>query len=132
VAVVNLLLNPKALIALALAAVLAFTHVVTYRAGRHAVQAKWDEATVASERAAQEQASRMRELQRAAELRYVVKREAQDRYFVTTVREVHDAAAPLASCPLPADLRRLLDAADRCARDPASSGCAADGVPPAR
>ena len=36
------LLSPRLWVALALAAVLAFTHGVAYRAGRGAIQAKWD------------------------------------------------------------------------------------------
>lgn len=114
---------------LALAAGLAFTHLTAYRAGRHAIQAKWDEAKVIQERAAQEQATRNRELQRQAELRYVVRGETRDRFFVTTVREIADAAAPLRACVLPDRVRLRLNAAARCAADPAASCGPAGEVP---
>lgn len=38
----SLLLNPRALIALAVALVLAYTHTVAYRSGSGSVQAEWD------------------------------------------------------------------------------------------
>lgn len=80
--------------------------------------------------AANEQAARMRELTRAAELRYTVAREGQDRFFVTTIKEIDHAAAPLATCPVPPDAIRLLNNAARCARgDPGATGCAADPMP---
>jgi hypothetical protein len=115
--------------AIAIAAALAFTHLTAYRAGRHAVQAKWDEAKVIQERAAQEQTTRNRELQRQAELRYMVRGETRDRFFVTTVKEIRDAAAPLAACPVPESVRVRLNAAARCAADPAASCGPAGQVP---
>jgi hypothetical protein len=44
---VTLLLNPRLWIALALAGVLAFSHLTAYRKGKHAVRIEWD-AAVAS------------------------------------------------------------------------------------
>ena len=126
----SLLLNWRVWVALALAGVLAFTHLTAYRAGSHAVQAKWDEASVEQEQAAQEQANRNRELQRAAELHYVVQGQTRDRYFVTTVKEIHEAAAPLAACPVPADVVRLLNAARDCASSDSPASCGPVGQVP--
>jgi hypothetical protein len=124
------ILSPRLLIALALAGLLAVSHLTAYRSGRASVQAKWDAANVTQEREAQKQATRNRELQRAAELRYVVQREAQDRFLVTTVREVHDAASSLADCRVPDSVGRLLRDAAACALgDPPASCGAADEVP---
>lgn len=79
------------------------------------------------------QAQSNRELARAAEKKYVVQAGVREKFFVTTVKEIHEAAAPLASCALPPDLRSLLDSADACARaDPGAPGCTAGGVPPTR
>jgi hypothetical protein len=80
--------------------------------------------------AADAQTTRNRELQRAAELRYVVKAQGQDRFFVTTVKEIRDAAAPLASCPVPADVVRLLNDAARCARGDSEAACGPAGTLP--
>lgn len=90
----------------------------------------YDRAQAESAQAMRIQQDRMRELARAAELRYTVARQGQDRFFVTTIKEIAHAAAPLASCPVPADAIRLLNNAARCARgDPGATGCAADPVP---
>jgi hypothetical protein len=58
------LLSPKPWIALALVAVLAFTHGLAYRGGRAAVRAKWDAEKVVQQQAliAAEKASRAKEL----------------------------------------------------------------------
>lgn len=83
--------------------------------------------------AAEAQTARNRDLQRQAELRYVVKREAQDRFFVTTVKEVREQAAPLADCRLPDALRVRLNEAARCAFGDSPAACGpADEVPDAR
>lgn len=126
----NLLLSWRLWAVAILAGFLALTHITAYRSGRHAIQARWDASKVATERAAQEQATRNRELQRAAELRYVVQREAQDSFFVTTVKEVHELAAPLSACAVPDDLRVRVNQAIACAvGNPASACGAADEVP---
>lgn len=126
----TVLLNWRVWAALALAGVLAFTHLSAYRTGKHAVQAKWDEANVATERASQEQASRNRELQRAAELKYTVQGETRDRFFVTTVKEIHEAAAPLAACVVPEPVIRLLNAARDCASGDSPASCGPAGQVP--
>ncbi len=82
---------------------------------------------------ADEQTERMRQLQRAAETRYTVQAETRERYFVETITEVRHAAAPLASCALPADVVRLLNAAGSCAREDSAAACGAgEPVPVAR
>lgn len=78
--------------------------------------------------AAEAQAARNRELQRAAELRYTVTAAARDRFFVQTVKEVHHAAAPLAACPVPEPVRVRLNAAAGCVRDPEAPCGVLDGV----
>jgi hypothetical protein len=118
--------------AIVLAGLLAFSHFTAYRAGRAAVRAQWDAATVAQERATQEQAARNRELQRAAELRYTVAAGAREVFITRTTQEVRRAAQSLAVCPVPVDAVRLLNAAAACARDPAAACGAGDGVPGAR
>lgn len=91
-------------------------------AGRADVQAKWNAANVAAERAAQAQADRNRELQRAAELRYTVRTETRDRFIVATVTEIRHDTENLAACVLtPAAVQRLHDAAECAGADrPAS------------
>lgn len=128
-----LLLNWRLWVAVAFAAVMAFTHITAYRAGRHAVQTSWDAAKVATEQAAQEQATRNRELQRAAELKYVVQGETREKFFVTTVKEIRDASAPMAACPVPESVRLRLNAAAACARGDSPASCGTpEQVPDAR
>jgi hypothetical protein len=122
----TLLLNPRLWIALALAGVLAFSHFTVYRSGRAAVQAKWDAAAVAQERASQAQTARNLELQRAAERKYVVQQDARDRFHTVTVREISHEAASLASCPVPERLRMRFNAARDCALGDPAASCGAD------
>jgi hypothetical protein len=122
----TLLLNPRLWIALALAGVLAFSHFTVYRSGRAAVQAKWDAAAVAQERASQAQTARNLELQRAAERKYVVQQDARDRFHTVTVKEISREAAPLAACPVPPDAIRMLNAARDCALGNSPASCGAD------
>ena len=80
--------------------------------------------------AADAQTTRNRELQRAAELRYVVKGETQDHFFTTTITEIRHDAAPLAACPVPEPVRVRLNAAAACARGDSASSCGpAEEVP---
>lgn len=93
----------------------------------------YDRRAAEDKAAAEAQTTRMRELQRAAELRYVVQAEGRDHFFVTTIREIRDAAAPLAACPLPDAVRVRLNQAAQCARGDSQAACgAADEVPGAR
>lgn len=79
------------------------------------------------------QAERNRELQRAAEKRYVVQAGIRERFIVTTVKEIRDAAAPLATCPVPDGVRLRLNALGACARGDSPGSCGADEpVPVAR
>lgn len=90
----------------------------------------YERAQAESAHAMRIQQDRMRELARAAELRYTVARQGQDRFFVTTIKEIEHAAAPLATCPVPADVRLRINAAAACARGDRSSACgAADPMP---
>jgi Flp pilus assembly protein TadB len=83
--------------------------------------------------AAEAQTARNRELQRASEKRYTVQAQARERFFVTTVKEIRHAAAPLAACPVPADAIRLLNDAAAGARGDSAAACGAgDSVPGAR
>jgi hypothetical protein len=80
--------------------------------------------------AADAQTARNREMQRAAELRYTVTSQVREKWFVATVKEIRDASAPLAACPVPDAAVRLLDAARACAiGDPAAACGAGDRVP---
>ena len=81
---------------------------------------KRGKAEMAAEAASQRE--RMHELQRAAELRYVVQAEGRVRFIVTTVKEVRHDTENLAACVLtPAARQRLLDAA-ACADSAAACG----------
>lgn len=73
--------------------------------------------------AADVQAQRIRDLQRASEIRYTVAAEARDRFIVTTVKEIHRETAHLDACPVgPAAVRMLNDAA-ACSRQDRSTAC---------
>jgi arginine exporter protein ArgO len=83
--------------------------------------------------AAEAQATRNRELQRAAELRYTVQAEARERVIVETVTEVRYATQSLAACPVPADAVRLFNHAAGCTRTDLAAPCGAgQPVPAAR
>ncbi len=120
------LLNPRVIFALALVALLSFTHFTAYRSGKQVIRAEWQAAQVEQEREAQAQAQRIRELQRAAETRYTVQAGVREEFIGYTIREGHHAAAPIASCALPADLVRLLNSAATCARSDTATACSID------
>ena len=83
--------------------------------------------------ATEAQTARNRELQRAAEQRYVVQAATRDRFITRTITEVHHAAAPLATCPVPEPVRLRITAAAACARDDSGAACGAGAaVPDAR
>ncbi len=129
----RVLLNPRVILALALVALLSFTHFTAYRKGKATVRAEWAAERVEQERQAQAQAQRIRELQRAAETRYTVQAGVREEFIGYTIREVHHAAAPIASCALPADLVRLLRDAAACARGDTSASCSSgESLPVAR
>lgn len=77
--------------------------------------------------AAEAQTARNRDLQRAAEKRYVVEAGVRDRFITKTVREIRYVAAPLATCPVPDAARGMLNDAAACARGDSPSACGADG-----
>jgi len=93
----------------------------------HAIDSRGYQRAKAEDKAAADaQAARNREMQRAAELRYTVAAEARDRYIIETVTEVRHAAESLAACPVPDRLRGLLNDAAACARGDPASACGAD------
>lgn len=119
----------------ALAALLLVAALVAgwWRLTAHYERVGYDRAKAEDKAAAEEQATSNRELQRAAEKRYVVQAETRDRFIVTTTKEIAHAAAPLSSCPVPADAVRLLDAARGCALgDPGTPCGVGDSLPGAR
>jgi hypothetical protein len=119
--------------ALLLAALLAFSHFTAYRSGRHSVQAKWDEANVKQERAAQQQAASNRELQRLAEAHFHAIADPREAFIKRTAKELRHATETLAAVPVPADAVRMLNAAAACARGDSAAACGAgDQVPDAR
>lgn len=59
--------------------------------------------------AADAQTARIRELQRATEKRYIVQATAREKLVIKTVREIHEAAAPLADCLVPTGVRVRLN-----------------------
>lgn len=98
--------------------------------GRAEVQAKWDTAKAATAKVVEDQRARNIELQRAAEKKYVVTQKAQDHYFTKTITEIRYAAAPLASCPVPPELVRLLNNSAKCASGDSPASCGTDGKVP--
>lgn len=102
-------------------------------AGRAEIQAKWDADSARLNTEMQAQKDRNRELQRAAERNYVVQAGVRDRFITETITEIRYAAAPMAACPVPADVRVRLNAAAACARAERSAACdAGKPVPDAR
>lgn len=88
---------------------------------------------LASEQQAERQRQANRGLATGAELRYVTQTVYRDRIITKTLKELPDAAAPLAACPVPADAVRLLNAAAACAREDRPAACQPDdGMPGAR
>lgn len=83
--------------------------------------------------AADAQADRNRELGRLAELHLDAIAQKQATFLATAAKEIHDAAAPLAACPIPEPVRVRLNAAASCARGDSAAGCEPDKpVPVAR
>lgn len=119
----SLLLNWRLWAALTIACGLAFSHFKAYRSGIHHAQEVCAEERAKSERAAQEQAERNRDLMRKAEHKYVVQQAAQDRFQTVTVREVSHEAAPLADCPVPDALRVRFNEARACALGESAASC---------
>lgn len=120
-------------VALAVVASLSFTHFTAYRAGKAESRMQCDADKLVSERAAQAQVARNIELQRAAEKRYTVTAQARETFITGKTKEIRNAAAPLATCPVPVDAVRLLNAAGACARGDSAAACGTgDQVPGAR
>lgn len=69
----NILLNPRTLIAVVLAAVLGFTHYLSYKAGASAIRAEWNAQTtmLAQETLKQSEAARAKEQDLQAKVRKV-------------------------------------------------------------
>ena len=122
----TLLLNPRVLIVLALAALLSFTHFTAYRKGKATLRAEWAAERVETERQAQAQAQRQRDLQRAAELRYTVQAGVREEFIGYTIKEIRHVAAPLAACTVPDAVRVRLNAAARCAGGDHAAPCGVD------
>lgn len=93
-------------------------------------KAGYDKRAAEDKAASEAQIARNLDLQRAAEKRYVVARDTQDHYFVTTVKEVHELAAPLASCPISDALRLRVNAAIECASADPAPTCGTSGEVP--
>lgn len=95
-------------------------------------QRAWVEAAAAL----QAQQERNRELQRAAEKRYIVQAGVREEYFVETVKEIEYVTNNLASCELQPAAIKLLNAAAECASDDRPSACGYDdrvrNAPPTR
>ena len=122
----TLLLNPRVLLMLALAALLSFTHFTAYRKGKATLRAEWAAERVEMERQAQAQAQRQRDLQRAAELRYTVQAGVREEFIGYTIKEIRHVAAPLAACTVPDAVRVRLNAAARCAGGDHAAPCGVD------
>lgn len=89
-----------------------------YDSGQQAIG--YDMRAAEDKAAADAQTARNLDLQRQAEKKYVVTHDAQEKFFVETVKEVVHDAAPLAACGIPEPVRLRINAAIECASaDPA-------------
>lgn len=113
-----------------LAAALAGTHWYAYRQGAQAVQVKFDAHVNAADRAAVRQADQNRERATEVEERVVVQTVYRDRFITKTVKEIERVTQPMAACPVPPAVVRLLNDAARCAREDRPAACGADGAVP--
>lgn len=84
----------------------------------------------ADKEAAEAQTTSNRELGRMAELHLSVTRTQQDEFFVRSTKEIHDASAPLAACPVPELVRLRLNAAAECASGDSAASCGSDAALP--
>lgn len=122
--------NPTRWIALAvlfaaLGGVYAWRVHVERDIGREEVRAEWDKERVANAAAAQLQAERNRDLQRAAELRYTVRAEVREEFIAVTVKEIRHATDNLAACVLSPAAVDGLRRASACAREDSAAACGA-------
>jgi hypothetical protein len=87
----------------------------------------------AQAKAVADQKDRNLDLQRQAELGYTVQADTRTEFITIAAKETHDAAAPLAACPVPDAVRVRLNAAVACARGDSTAACGAgQPVPSAR
>lgn len=97
-------------------------------------QSKHDEGynarRIEDEAAAEVQREANRSTAREAEEKESVKTVYRDRFIIKTIREIRDAATPLAACPLPADVQRLLGDAATCAKSDRPGSCGPDAAVP--
>lgn len=80
--------------------------------------------------AAELQRETNRSTAREVEEKEAVRTVYRDRFIIQTIKEIEHASAPLASCPLPADTVRLLNAAAQCAKSDRPAACQPDGSLP--
>ncbi|WP_295539311.1 hypothetical protein [uncultured Pseudacidovorax sp.] len=107
--------------------------VLTARADTAAARQALADYRLASEQQAELQREANRGRATGAEVRYVTQTVYRDRTITKIVKELPNAAAPLAACPVPADAVRLLNAAAACAREDRPAACQPDdGVPGTR
>lgn len=86
---------------------------------------------LASERAAELQRETNRGAAREAEVQYVERTVYRDKFITKIETEIRHVAAPLASCPLPDGLVRMLNDAAACAAEDRPATCGAgDGMRP--
>jgi hypothetical protein len=93
--------------------------------GRDEVRAEWNADTARQLREAEARAASNRELQRLAEQRLHVLAGAREQFFIRASKEIRHAAAPLATCPVPDDVRVRLNAARECAIGDSAAACGA-------
>lgn len=86
----------------------------------------YDRAVAEGQAAAAAQATRNRELQRAAELRYTVRDQIRTEYITTTLKEIQHVTTHLAVCPVGPDAVRLLNHAAACASADTAAACGPD------
>ena len=116
--------------AVVLLAALAGSHWYAYSSGSDKVQARFDAHVAQAEKDASDQREANRTRAVEVEERIVTQTVYRDRFITKTVKEIEYVAQPLAACPVPADLGRLLNDAARCAREDRSASCGADSAVP--
>lgn len=92
-----------------------------HRAEQRGAQAERDRLEAVADLQREANRGRARDVEQAHAARTIYR----DRFISQTITEVRHAAAPLAHCPVPADVGRLLNAAAECAREDRPTACAA-------
>ncbi len=110
---------------LIIAAIVAAAVATWWRLTAHYEGRGYARAQAEAQALAEQQRERNRDLQRAAELRYIVTAPARERVITQIQTEVRYVTQHLASCALGIDTVSLLNRAAECAREDRPAACGA-------